>query len=92
VKQRDQQIIRIHRDITLVSQINEEISIMIHSQGAGVEKIEQNIDKSNEKLKQANKELLKKGERGSINKKKWLKTMACMVVFIFFLVLMVYYK
>jgi len=92
VYRREQQIIKIHRDITMVNQISEEISILIQTHGGEVQKIDTNMEKANEKLKQANKELLKHGEKASFNKKKYLKLMAYMLGFIFVLMIFVHYK
>jgi ACT domain-containing protein len=51
VKERENQIIQIHQNITLVSQINEEISILITQQSSDIDKVQTNVEKSIDKLK-----------------------------------------
>jgi t-SNARE complex subunit (syntaxin) len=92
VKTREQQIIKIHRDITLVNQISEEITILVNKQSEDLDVVDKHMTKANENVKKANKELLKAADKKGINKKKYMKIIGGLLGVIFVFMLMAYYR
>jgi hypothetical protein len=92
VKKREGDIINIHKHITMVNQISAEINIMIQKQSEDVEVVDKNMAKAGTNIKKANKELMKAADSKSLNKKKYMKLIACLLVFVLILMLMAYYR
>jgi len=92
VKKREGDIIQIHKHITMVNQISAEINIMIQTQSEDVEVVDKNMAKAGSNIKKANKELMKAAESKGLNKKKYMKLIACLLVFVILLMIMAYYR